>query len=91
MSDDEVRSLHAFQDETDRARLIATLVHLRIQQGLTQAQVAQRMGVTQSTVSDFERGGSEGRDNSVSIVQRYARAIEVELRMWIEPNSEAPE
>lgn len=36
------------------------------------------MGVSQPTVSDFERGGQEGRDSQVSIIQRYARAIGIE-------------
>jgi transcriptional regulator with XRE-family HTH domain len=82
---DNLTSIHTFQDETERARLATILVHLRIQQGITQAQVARRMGVTQPTVSEFEQQGQEGRGYSIGTIQRYARAIDVELRMWIEP------
>jgi transcriptional regulator with XRE-family HTH domain len=81
----EQDKLDAFEDETDRARLITALVDLRIKQGLTQAEVARRMGVKQSTVSLFEQRGQEGHDSTLRIIARYAHAIEVELRMWIEP------
>lgn len=83
--ENNVRRIEDFQDETDRARMFATLVHLRSSQGITQADVARRMGVTQATISELESGWQEGRDSSASTVQRYARAIGVELRMWIEP------
>jgi transcriptional regulator with XRE-family HTH domain len=77
-------NIHRFEDETQRAKLISYLVMIRQRQGLTQVEVARRMGVTQATVSDFERSGQEGRDSTVSIVQRYARALDVHLRMWVE-------
>lgn len=84
----DVQDIHAFADETSRARLISTLVHLRTHQGLTQDEVAHRMGITQSTLSKFEQQGQEGgRDSTVSLIQRYARAVNVEVRMWIEPNN----
>jgi transcriptional regulator with XRE-family HTH domain len=85
-NEDNLRSIEAFADETERSRLIKTLVDLRQQQGLSQATVARRMGIAQPTVSEFESQGQEGRDSSISLIQRYARAIGVELRMWIEPN-----
>lgn len=83
-------SVQAFEDETRRAWLITILVDLRLKQGLKQADVARRMGVTQQVVSYFERNGQEGHDVSVSTVQRYARAVGVELRMWIEPKMVEP-
>jgi len=81
----ELVDLDAFRNETVRARLIVILVNLRIQQGLTQAEVARRMGINQPTVSAFERQGQEGRDCAISTVQRYARAIDAELYMWVMP------
>jgi transcriptional regulator with XRE-family HTH domain len=81
----KVENIHRFQDETDRARMFATLVHLRISQGITQADVASRMGTSQANVSELEQGWQEGRDSSISTIKRYARAIGIELRMWIEP------
>lgn len=81
-----VESIHKFRDETDRARMLATLVYLRDSQKITQADVARRMGVSQSSVSELEHGWQEGRDSSLSTIQRYARAIGVEVRLWVEPN-----
>jgi len=64
-----------------RAELVGALIKVRKAKGLTQVAVARRMGVGQSTVSQFENG----LDSRVSTYQRYARACEVRLRMWIEP------
>jgi len=58
-----------------RIGLIESLVALRKRVGLTQGQLARRMGVSQSTVSGFE---TEGSDPRLSTVQRYARAVEAE-------------
>lgn len=85
MTDEE--NVHRFQDETDRARLLTILVHLRQQQGLTQREVGLRMGIKQHTVSAFETGFQEGREYSIGTIQRYARAIGVELRMWVQPKN----
>lgn len=87
----ELEKLHAFADETDRARLLSTLVHLRISRGITQADVARRMGLKQSTVSAFEHGFQEGREYSIGTIQRYARAIDVDLRLSIEPKESSEE
>jgi len=54
------------------AYLIRNLVELRIQLGLNQQDVADRLGISQSTVSTFE-----GHDNDpkLSTIRRYAHAI----------------
>jgi len=59
----------------DFGRLLAyidTLVTLREAARLTQSEVAERMGTTQSAVSDLERSGSNPR---IDTLQRYARAV----------------
>ena len=48
------------------------LVHLRREGGLTQGDVAERMGVSQQAVSKFERYDS---DPKLSTVRRYANAV----------------
>jgi transcriptional regulator with XRE-family HTH domain len=73
----------AIEDETQRQQLVSALVSVRVGQGLTQVEVARRMGVTQPTVSAFEKG----MDSRVKSYQRYARACGVELRIRIEPNN----
>src|SRR5262245_54500597 len=53
-------------------RLIETLVRVRKALGLTQSEVAERMGRTQPAVSDFERLGG---DPHLSTIRRYALAV----------------
>jgi DNA-binding XRE family transcriptional regulator len=57
-------------------RLIESLVGVRKQLGLTQTEVADRMGRSQPAVSDFERVGGDPR---LSTVRRYALAIGAEV------------
>jgi transcriptional regulator with XRE-family HTH domain len=47
------------------------LAELRRARGLTQAQVAERMGVTKGRVSQIERGHLSGHD----VLARYAAAL----------------
>lgn len=70
LSDPDVRRENAAIDRD--MRLIESLVELRKAQGLTQAQVAERMGRSQPSVSDFERLGG---DPHLSTVRRYALAV----------------
>jgi DNA-binding XRE family transcriptional regulator len=59
----------ALADEFNMAR---ELVAARTRAGLTQAEVAERMGTTQSVVARLEGGK---RQPSLRTVQRYAQAI----------------
>ncbi len=59
----------ALAEEFDMAR---ELVAARARAGLTQAEVAERMGTTQSVVARLEGGR---RQPSMRTVQRYAQAI----------------
>lgn len=62
----------AFEDAQARNNLVDALVNLRHALGLTQTEVARRMGVKQPMVSGFE---NEGSDPRLSTIQRYARAV----------------
>ncbi|SDU37847.1 helix-turn-helix domain-containing protein [Jiangella alkaliphila] len=57
-------------------RLYATLRQLRMERGLTQAELGQRLGLTQRKVSLFESG-----DRRIDVVElaRYARALQFGL------------
>lgn len=68
----------ALRDARQAERLIDTLVKMRRAQGMTQADVAERMGTTQSSVSKFERAGG---DPYLSTIQRYARAIGAQVHL----------
>lgn len=78
LEDAEVRS--AYEDAVQRRRLIRLLVEARKEQGLTQVEVARRMGVGQSTVAGFESAESDPR---VGTLQRYARAVNRRLDGWV--------
>jgi predicted transcriptional regulator len=63
------KAYDALADEFGMAR---ELIAARASMGLTQADVAQRMGTTQSAVARLESGK---RSPSLRSVQRYAQAI----------------
>lgn len=70
MEDPEFRE--AYVDAQTLSQLRETLVGIRRMQGLSQTDVARRMGVGQSTVSGFETSANDPR---ISTLQRYARAV----------------
>jgi predicted transcriptional regulator len=53
--------------------LLERLIALRVKHHIPQAEVARRMGVTQPTVSNFERYDSNPR---LSTIRRYALAVD---------------
>lgn len=57
------------------------LVDLRQEHGLTQAEVASRMGVSQSAVAQFERYDS---NPTLATIQKYALAVEAKLGLRVE-------
>lgn len=70
LADADTRAAYdALADEFGMAR---ELVAARARAGLTQAEVAERMGTTQSVIARLEGGG---RQPSMRTVQRYAKAI----------------
>jgi transcriptional regulator with XRE-family HTH domain len=74
LDDPEVQRENAAIDRD--MRLIESLVTMRKQRGLTQAEVAERMGRSQPAVSDFERLGG---DPHLSTIRRYALAVGAEV------------
>lgn len=68
-------------DDAERLQeVLDKLVKLRKALGLTQSEVARRMGVRQPTVSGFE---TESSDPKLSSLQRYARAVEAEIQFVV--------
>ena len=70
---DELSEEFAFLDEVLKARA---------QSGLTQAEVAERMGTTQSAIARLESASSK-HSPSIATLQRYAEALghRVEVRL----------
>lgn len=66
-----------------RRNLAEELVTERVRVGLTQTEVAARMGTSQSAVARLEAG--EG-DIRLSTLERYASAIGMELRFDLKRN-----
>ena len=65
-----------------RRRLLAELVDQRRSQGLSQTEVAARMGTSQSAVARLEAVAGDVR---LSTLERYAEAVGHTLRWSLEP------
>ncbi|HET9093291.1 MAG TPA: helix-turn-helix transcriptional regulator [Acidimicrobiales bacterium] len=82
MSRDERRHepvFPGFKQIADRRReFVGRLVQQRMALGLTQTEVAARMGTSQSAVARLESGEADVR---VSTLERYAAALEASLEL----------
>jgi transcriptional regulator with XRE-family HTH domain len=76
---DELEEEFAFLDEVLKARAEA---------GLTQAEVAARVGTTQSAIARLE-SGARTHSPSIATLQRYARALGYRLEIRLVKNKEA--
>ncbi|GII98405.1 hypothetical protein Slu03_07830 [Sediminihabitans luteus] len=66
-------------------QLIVRLVEYRERAGISQAALAELMGLSQPTISAFERIGNDPR---LSTVRRYARALGVMVRHLVDVDTE---
>ena len=75
----EMRDLEARADSlvANHEALLKSLVQLRQKHGLTQADVAERMNVSQPTVAAFERYDA---NPTLSTIRRYAMAVGARIR-----------
>jgi len=79
MSDPEFkREYDALEEEF---ALLTSLIRARTRAGLTQAELAQRMGTTQSVVARLESGRGKP---STRTLERYAKATGTTLRITLE-------
>lgn len=82
LADPETRAEYdALADEFDMAR---QLIEARARARMTQGDVAERMGTTQSVVARLESGK---RPPSLRTVQRYAEAVGGRVVLRIEPRA----
>jgi len=66
--------------------LFDALVQARATAGLSQAEVARRMGTKVPAVSRLETGGGTQKHSpSISTLQRYAKAVGCELEVRLKP------
>lgn len=82
----------ALRDIMWRKTIVERLRSVRRAQGITQAQIAERMGVTQGRVAEIEN--EPWPDPYISTLARYAHAlgmaVEFEAVPWFEEPAEAP-
>ncbi|HZN18082.1 MAG TPA: helix-turn-helix domain-containing protein [Micromonosporaceae bacterium] len=88
MADDRLPILPGFREmaaRRARARqeLLAELVEQRRVAGLSQADVAERMGTSQPAVARLESGGVDAR---LSTLERYAAAVGHRLELRLGPS-----
>lgn len=80
LADDDVRA--TFEDAQSRNRVVDALARMRHRLGLTQKEVASRMGVKQPTISGLE---TEASDPRLSTIYRYARAVDAVVVLEVRP------
>ena len=74
-----------FDEAAAEFQLLDQFLEVRTRKGLTQAQVAERIGTTQSAVARLESG--TGRHSpSLSTLSRYAQALGCRLEVRLIPN-----
>lgn len=93
MSEDDLPLLPGFREMAESARrqeLLAELIAERRAAGLSQAEVADRMGTSQPAVARVEAGAVDVR---LSTLRRYAEAVgrRLELRLGTPGNLENEE
>ncbi|MCA1795772.1 MAG: helix-turn-helix domain-containing protein [Desulfobacteraceae bacterium] len=71
----------AFADMEEEFTLVRELINARIRSGLTQKQLAEKMGTTQSSVARLESGSSLP---SLRSLKRYACATGSKMRIYLE-------
>ena len=78
----------AYAALADEYAALAELLRARQAAGMTQADVAERMGVAQSSVARLEStAGSRKHAPSLATLRRYADAVGCELRITLAPVS----
>ncbi|WP_395109735.1 helix-turn-helix domain-containing protein [Actinomadura sp. SCN-SB] len=78
----EMALRHRARMRERRQRMIAELVELRRASGLSQTEVAARMGTSQSAVARLEAGHGDVR---ASTLERYAAAIDRTIGWRVDP------
>lgn len=75
-------TLAAYRGTETEFELLRQMLKARAKAGLSQAQVAQRMGTKAPAITRLESALTSGRHSpSLATLQRYARAVECELQV----------
>lgn len=88
MTGEDLPILPGFREMAQRRReLLAELVARRRAAGLSQSQIAERMGTSQPAVARLEAGEVDAR---MSTVERYAAALGHRMELRLRPAGEQP-
>ncbi len=69
-----------FRQAYEKYEVAQQVIRLRMERGLTQAQVAERVGTTQSSIARLESGS---REPSLSFLRRVVKALDGRLEVRI--------
>jgi DNA-binding XRE family transcriptional regulator len=76
-----------YDAQAEEYALLDELLRARRRAGLTQAEVAARMGTKTPAVARLEGGGGSRRHSpSVATLRKYARAVGCRLKIRLEPH-----
>jgi len=80
---DDPERLESLQRERERAYIAGQIYDMRTRAGLSQAELAERVGTTQSVISRLEDADYEG--HSLNMLRRIARALNCRLEVQFVP------
>ena len=78
---DDPKRKASLEEERLSAQVARTIYQMRVESGLTQKQLAELVGTTQSVISRLEDADYEG--HSMSMVSRIAEALERQVRVQL--------
>ena len=76
----------AFEEESERLTISLQMIKLRELLGLTQSQLAERVGTSQQTISRLEN--PDYRGHSLRTLRRIADALDARVEVRIVPRTE---
>jgi predicted transcriptional regulator len=86
---DDAERRAGLEQERIHAKVARQIYDLRTSAGLTQNELAQRLGTTQSVISRLEDADYEG--HSLSMLRRVAEALGARVEIDLAPNGTAEE
>jgi ribosome-binding protein aMBF1 (putative translation factor) len=80
---DDPEQVESLQREREKAYIAGQIYDMRTRAGLSQAELAERVGTTQSVISRLEDADYEG--HSLTMLRRIARALNCRLEVNFVP------
>lgn len=80
---DDSKRIESFEDELLNARIASQIYDLRTKAGLTQSELADRVGTTASVICRLE--DSDYKGHSLSMLRRIAEAVDKQIEIRFVP------